>query len=315
MRSRIRRPGHRDQPASWLYLALRPWILLPLFLVILLSCFLPSSSATGTPTWAARPAPGADETVQDLKIGLRAQNALVEDQALAGLDLGVSVHHRVATLWGTVPTGKVARQAEARLRLVLGLAEIKNELHIENGEGLPPTDAPAGGPAGQQIVARRPADQHLGQGHEVMWRPAEKKPSILAADRDTSSSAALGEWRPRAASREDTAPALAKGPAEARVAPLLSVPAVGTTTARQSSTGKPAFRREPKTDTLAKSVERLQLQDARFKRIRPEVRGPVVYLRGDVFRWDHLYELARAIANLPGVERVVLQDVHADVEQ
>ena len=147
-----------------------------------------------------------------------------------------------------------------------------------------------------------------------MWRPAEKKTLVLP-DRDTSSTSAVAEWRPRAASREDRAPALAKHAPEARAAPLLSVPSVGMTTARQSSTGKPAPRREPKTDTLAKSVETLQLKDARFKRLKPEVRGAVVYLRGDVFRWDHLYELARAIANLPGVERVVLQEVHADVEQ
>src|SRR5438132_9798856 len=314
MRSRIRRPGHRDQPASRLYLALRPWIILPLFLVVLLSCFLPSSSATGTPTWTARPAPGADAAVQDLQIGLRARNALLQEQGLSGLDVGVSVHERVATLWGTVPTRELARSAEARLRLVLGLAEIKNELHIENGEALPPTDALAGGQAGQQIVARRPADQHLGQGHEVMWRPAEKRTSALP-DRETPSASVVAEWRPKAASRDDAAAALAKRAPEARVAPLLSVPAVATTTARDSSTGKPASRLEPKTDTLAKSVETLQLKDARFKRIKPEVRGAVVYLRGDVFRWDHLYELARAIANLPGVERVVLQEVHADVEQ
>ena len=145
-----------------------------------------------------------------------------------------------------------------------------------------------------------------------MWRPAEKRTSALP-DRDTPSASVVAEWRPRAASHDDAAPALAKRAPEARVAPLLSVPAVAT--ARDSSTGKSASRLEPKTDTLAKSVETLQLKEARFKRIKPEVRGAVVYLRGDVFRWDHLYELARAIANLPGVERVVLQDVHADVEQ
>src|SRR5438128_12391828 len=109
MRSRIRRPGHRDQPASWLYLALRPWIILPLFLVILLSCFLPSSSATGTPTWPARPAPGADAAVQDLQIGLRARHALLQEQGLRGLVVGVSVHQPRAQLWGTVHTRVLPR--------------------------------------------------------------------------------------------------------------------------------------------------------------------------------------------------------------
>jgi hypothetical protein len=40
----------------------------------------------------------------------------------------------------------------------------------------------------------------------------------------------------------------------------------------------------------------------------------VVYLRGNAFLWEHVYELARSISRLPGVERVVLEKVHAESE-
>jgi hypothetical protein len=60
---------------------------------------------------------------------------------------------------------------------------------------------------------------------------------------------------------------------------------------------------------LTEAVERLQQQDARFRRIRPEVRGDTVFLRGSVARWEDLFELARGIARLPGVERVVLDQI------
>jgi hypothetical protein len=60
---------------------------------------------------------------------------------------------------------------------------------------------------------------------------------------------------------------------------------------------------------LAEAVERLQQQDLRFRRIRPEVRGDTVFLRGWVARWEDLFDLAKGIARLNGVERVVLEQI------
>ena len=76
-----------------------------------------------------------------------------------------------------------------------------------------------------------------------------------------------------------------------------------------ATTAPPAGRQGP---DLSSVVESLRLSDARFHGIQPKVRGSVVYLRGTVFRWEHLHDLAKLIANLRGVERVVLEDVHAD---
>jgi osmotically-inducible protein OsmY len=59
--------------------------------------------------------------------------------------------------------------------------------------------------------------------------------------------------------------------------------------------------------SLLQAVESLRRKDDRFEQIRPEVKGGVVYLRGAVKHSEHLYELARAISVLPGVERVILE--------
>ena len=63
---------------------------------------------------------------------------------------------------------------------------------------------------------------------------------------------------------------------------------------------------------MLQAAEALRLSDSRYRNLQLEVRGGIIYLRGNAFRWDHVYELARAISNLPGVERVVLEKIDAD---
>jgi hypothetical protein len=64
--------------------------------------------------------------------------------------------------------------------------------------------------------------------------------------------------------------------------------------------------------SLVQAIEALRLGDERFWGIRAEVRRDGVYLRGVVYRWEHLFELARAIARLPGVKQVLFKDVRAE---
>jgi hypothetical protein len=47
-------------------------------------------------------------------------------------------------------------------------------------------------------------------------------------------------------------------------------------------------------------------------RLRAEVRGGLVFLSGTVYRWEDLYQLARTLGRLPGVERVVFKDIKTD---
>jgi hypothetical protein len=66
---------------------------------------------------------------------------------------------------------------------------------------------------------------------------------------------------------------------------------------------------------LIHAIERLRQSDARFRAVQTEAQGGVVRLRGVVQRWDDLFELAQAIARLPGVERVVLLDVRTPTDR
>jgi osmotically-inducible protein OsmY len=60
---------------------------------------------------------------------------------------------------------------------------------------------------------------------------------------------------------------------------------------------------------LIGAIDRLQKADVRFQQVQIDVQGGLVRLGGTVNRWEEMFELAQAIARLPGVERVILQDV------
>jgi len=64
--------------------------------------------------------------------------------------------------------------------------------------------------------------------------------------------------------------------------------------------------------TLAQEVERLRLQDARFRTIKTEIQGKTVYLRGDSRHRDDLQELARRASRLAGVEHVIVREVRGE---
>src|SRR5947209_10944590 len=92
-------------------------------------CF-PSRAATAdTPSWG----PATDPAVHDLELTLRCRKALREDRVLGDLNIGLSVHDQVVSLWGSVPTVDAALRVEERLRQVLGIAGISNSLHIGSG--------------------------------------------------------------------------------------------------------------------------------------------------------------------------------------
>lgn len=86
-------------------------------------------------------APARSEAVtHDLGLTIQARRALLRDKELGGLNLGVQVHNRVATLWGPVPTAELAFKAEVCLRELIELTEVRNQLFVTGD------DVPANGP-------------------------------------------------------------------------------------------------------------------------------------------------------------------------
>src|SRR5437879_4427417 len=74
---------------------------------------------------------------RDLLHTLLARRALFQDRELGPLNLGVKVHHRIATLWGPVPSADLAQRAVQVLRLVPDFVEVKSELQVDALPGGP----------------------------------------------------------------------------------------------------------------------------------------------------------------------------------
>lgn len=74
--------------------------------------------------------PSFEQTLRDMRLTVRARKMLLEDPLLGPLNLGVRVERRIAVLWGPVPSVELGWQAEERLRTMIELAEIRNEMLI-----------------------------------------------------------------------------------------------------------------------------------------------------------------------------------------
>jgi hypothetical protein len=68
----------------------------------------------------------------------------------------------------------------------------------------------------------------------------------------------------------------------------------------------------PSPASIETAIGQLRQGHERFRRIRVQVRDGSVTLSGVVYRWEDLHELAHAIGHVPGVTRVILQDIETD---
>lgn len=109
--------------------------------------------------------PLQDALLRDLIQTVQARKELAEDPALASLNLGVEVKGGIATLWGPVPNVELAFRAEARLKVLFELIDVRNLLeiapeHFEMGprplEKLRPERLPDHVPPPLQEAPRRP---------------------------------------------------------------------------------------------------------------------------------------------------------------
>ena len=69
-------------------------------------------------------------TLADVLQTMQACKHLQADELLAPLNIGVKVRGRVAVLWGPVPTPELALRAEQRLRQMIELIDVRNELMV-----------------------------------------------------------------------------------------------------------------------------------------------------------------------------------------
>ncbi|HZU34905.1 MAG TPA: BON domain-containing protein, partial [Gemmataceae bacterium] len=219
----------------------------------------------------------SDPTADDFRLTVAAMKALAADPRLAPLNLGLTVHDHRITLWGFVPSLELAQLAEKRLLNVPGIGQVLNQLQVQapadgspsSGSTPPPRTSPIGVPA---------SDGPL---------PPARAPLQLPIRNETD----LADLRP----------------ARGVLPPMRVVARPVMTTEPPLTEPPPVARPAPSATELA--VANAMRGDIRYQRLRADVRGNVVSLHGSVFSWDDLRLLATSLSRLPGIQRVLLDNV------
>jgi osmotically-inducible protein OsmY len=214
----------------------------------------------------------ARQDLHDIRVAVRARQVLSQDTKLGRLNIGVSVRQGNVTLWGRAPTEALAQRAKQKIEQVQGVFSVHSELRIEPFE--PERDALPTLPLAIAVPLSGPPPT----GRE------SRSPSILAGN-------------PR--DREPVSPSLRDAAWLAQPVPTQEPPAT-------LLSPRPVEASEGVKAAIAHVIR----SDARFAKVRPEVCDGVVTLRGTVALMDHAMELARQVARLPGVESVVVDQVH-----
>lgn len=250
-----------------------------------------------------------------------ARQALDNDTQLGALNLGVSVRGPVATVWGTVPSPSAGERAVLCLRRVPGVERVENQLTVESpGDSLfdflklparPWSPKPIPGmraldPAATAPQATRTSHGPVPLGPEFMPGPVPVfTPAPAAAPpMPTTAPAIVSSPAPPPSKLASRAP---EAVAAAPIMPLIPLPVTRPIPVPLHDTTP--VKAEP--DDLERAIARLQQGNDRLRGIKTEVRGGAVYLRGNTRDWQELQAFARQIAELPGVERVVLDGVRS----
>jgi hypothetical protein len=279
----------------------RAWRVCRLVAVLLPPAGLLLWAAAAQP--AAPPAPEASSAqgTADVELAIRAHRAILKDGTLAAVNLGVSVHDGVATVWGPVTSAEQARQLLEKVRRVPGIRDVRSELSIVPRDGdapAAPTPVPAGGPLPSEpaAVSKLPLSPGAltGRPSDNESAPAVTSVSLLPPTAAAGPSADTS--RPPPASLGMPVP-LPPG-----------TPAASPGAAHSDATH--AARAAP--PDLPAALDGLRRGDERFRGIQWHVREGIVTLGGTVCRGEDLMAFAQAVSRLPGVERVVLGQARVD---
>ncbi len=223
---------------------------------------------------------------EDCRLSLVARQELYKDDAFGGLQLGATVRGSVAFVWGAVPDVALARLAEERVRRVPGVGQVQNEVRIDTSLKVAPSAARIATTGDvSQITAGTLADAG--------------RTSITARLVDQSSDK----------SRDFPLPGVPKSAAT----PLVTLPPI-------SLTGTPAFpvpaaavatpaRRPAQASALYAVVEDARNRNPSLSGLYIQTEEGAVRLSGVVAHFEDAVSFAQSVSRLPGVERVILENI------
>lgn len=214
--------------------------------------------------------------VRDLRQTVEATAYLAEDKELAALNLGVRVKDRIATLWGPIPTAELSFKAEVRLRSFRGLLEVQNEMFILEESA---TERSPFAPAPVPIRSPESLPPALPPSPPALPAPSLEKPRPKLP--------ALTPPRPQAV--------------------LLSLEPI--TVNYPPTLGEPT--QEPSDKALSPiivALEKLRASEERYRKLQWTVQASRVLLQVGEASPEALHDFARAVARIPGVERVTIEE-------
>jgi hypothetical protein len=233
----------------------------------------PVAAADTPPALVDRPA--APASLEDCRLTLLARQAVLGDERFRDLDLGVSVHQNIAVLWGVVPDPVLVRAAEERVRGVLGVAGVRNELQTE-GRGKERDAARARG----------------------TFAPPALRIERSRLDRRRDSTALTGQ--------RDNGPVLATRDTTPLMPSIVLPDPHGKPPAAPAASLGPPIPYDAN-DALAALVENARHVDPRFRDIRVAIDNGVVRLGAASAQRDDVYLFASHLSHVQGVRRILVE--------
>jgi len=210
-------------------------------------------------------------TEKDCQFALFAREALLKDETLAPFNVGVTVRSGKATLWGTVPSPTLAHRAEERIRLVPGLAQVKNDLRIYA------------------------TDDDLAEF--LKGPPSQSNPPIQESKRWDHSTPLVSRPEESRLTLSQRPPPLLMPPIQIPARPAKTVSTIEEVQAMKA-TPPPS---------LPEALHRFQMNNETFRRIRFDVQDGVVHLWSNSAGCGDVFRMAQEVAHVPGVKRVVVE--------
>lgn len=273
MRAARHAPECPPQPSASVSRARR--LIRALFLVVVASVIVPG----------AFPADRAsDQRDADARQTLYVRRAVGEDAALAphAGDVWIEVQGTTAILSGKLPSAMLKQRAVYLAGQVKGIAAVRaDDLQVATPDGVSDVPSP--------FVEGVPPRGSLAGGPREGHATQEPKKAVLP---EPSPTATPPQGVSLLAPIHVTAPA----------------PAPSTGSLVEFLPPRPL----PEAPDLASAVEALRRKEERFRRLKVEVRDKSVFLSGTVSRWADATDLTNAVRRLPGVERVIQDEIKVD---
>lgn len=265
-------------------------------------------------TFASAAAPAAPPAMTDVVLARSALAAIDADPALREVNLIVSIVDRAAVIGGPVPSVDIGKRAEAVVRGIAGITDVKNRCFVQDKPDpllkavadriaagprpltaeLPPVASPVR-PAATSDAAPRPADT----GFAVLTPPAPVLP--VAAPVVQAETVVVASRPPTLSAAPATDAGFLGAPGSSRLGVLTTGSSPPLTAPAATFPARP-------TDVLA-SADAIRKADARYAALTTELRDGTVVVGGRAARLSDAWDFAQALRRVPGVARVAVGGV------